>query len=272
MQITLHTKAISPTLSEIQLRAGGVLCATLQLERLVWDSEVLAMPAGRIASLIDGTAAGNMPLGIFSALPAEMVKMGLKYVTIRRPQGEWRCLHALERAGFCLIDVIIEYAKPLSPSKNLSSRDVLRLASPEDVPKIADLAVSTFKMSRFHNDPLLSIEVAERVHREWVKNACIGVAADAVWVVGPESKVSGFVSCKIKDKVGTIDLVAVAREHAGQGMGQSLVALAERWFISQGCVEVRVQTQANNFAAMALYTSCEFKTRSTHNTLRWSPS
>jgi ribosomal protein S18 acetylase RimI-like enzyme len=242
-----------------------------------WDSEVLGLKCAIIAemnSIEQGTP-------VYSTLVEEFKRLGLQYVTVRRHAGEWLRIQALEAAGFRMIDGIFQFRKDL-PGKDFpgrtssASESIFRLATAADAERVGRLAVDTFKLSRFHNDPVLTHAQAERVHFEWGKNTCLGRTAQAVWLAEKGEDLAGFITCSLHKTgsdgrpSGSIGLVAVADRFSGQGLGGALIGKAWRWFVDEKCHEIRVQTQIDNFAAMRLYSKAGFEAVSTSVTLRWA--
>ncbi|MEK7356276.1 MAG: GNAT family N-acetyltransferase [Bdellovibrionota bacterium] len=232
---------------------------------LDWDSRVLGLSVGRIEDIAD--AAGVSHSYEYSGLTAHMKSMGLEYVTVRRPIGEWSRLRGLESAGFRIVDGILSFTKSLEGTAHESKA---RLSRPTDVDAVAALAISTFSKSRFHNDGVIAKEAADRLHGEWARNSCAGIVAKAVLVVDDGANLGGFITCKVSRTNGSIDLIGVAPSSAGKGIGRSLVASACDWFAKAGCKEVQVQTQIDNHAAIRLYFGAGFTPNASYVTLRWT--
>lgn len=241
----------------------------LTVSYLDWDSKVLERRCASISEMSEVVEGQKFD---YSSLPSEFIKHKWEYVIVRRPQSEWPRIQAMEDAGFRTVDGIVEFVREL---QNLTPVRVpdnyqVRLAEKNDADKVGDLAVKTFSISRFHNDPLLTKVQVDRVHREWARNSCLGQAADGVLLIETEESLSGFITCGIKDNVGTIGLIGVDPHDSGKGLGAVLVQKACHWFAEQGCQWVRVLTQTNNHAAMKLYTRTGFDPVGTFVTLRWS--
>lgn len=239
----------------------------LAVQSLEWDTRLLGVKTGRIIDLVsrdESRAPG------YSGIADHLRALDLEYVTVRRPISEWNRLRALEAAGFRLVDGILSFTRKIENSTPVSKGT--RLAKASDTEAIAELAIATFKRSRFHNDSAISNDAADRLHGEWARNSCKGTAAKAVLVVDDDRKVGGFITCKFGSdlSIGVIDLVGVAPSSAGKGIGRSLVEASCVWFASHGCKEVHVQTQIDNFAAIRLYTGAGFAPSATFATLRWS--
>lgn len=244
---------------------------TISLKTLDWDSKMLGFRCARIDEISIHEDDFARRDEVYKGLVQEFRSLGLEYVTARRPQGEWRRNQDLESAGFQLVDGILDFSGDVENlgTAKLQTPYFARLATLADAQSVAVLCRETFTKSRFYNDPRLTKSQAESVHFEWGRNSCLGDVADAVWLIEKASHVVGFVTCQVAGDVGRIVLIGIDRGHTGQGIGRALVSLATSWFREQKCHEVRVQTQTDNVAAMALYGQSGFRPVASYNTFRW---
>lgn len=268
----IQVKRRTDSIYEITIEGLGGLGARLTLEPLEWDTRVLGLATGRIVDVrVDPGSAALSELGL--GLPVELARLGFEYVTFRS-KFNWPLLHEFERAGFNLVDVMLEFEKPLAASpveSTLPSSFELRPARAGELESVSQLALNSLWASRFHNDPRLSPPQVERVHLEWVLNCFRGVAADVVWIVASGDDVAGFVTCgRRSDGTGTVGLIAVDEEHVGKGLGRALLGRAESWMRERGCERLHVQTQADNHGAISLYAAVGCKHFATQATLRWT--
>ena len=152
----------------------------------------------------------------------------------------------------------------------------LRLATPDDAERTAQLAYTAYAQDRFHADPAISKERADSLHACWLRNSCTGQAADAVIIAEDENDLLGFVTCKLNrdttthfgSPTGTIALVATAEAARGRGVGKQATLAALRWMRGQGVAFVEVGTQIRNIAAGRLYESCGFRLSGSSLTFR----
>jgi ribosomal protein S18 acetylase RimI-like enzyme len=63
-------------------------------------------------------------------------------------------------------------------------------------------------------------------------------------------------------RFGRIGTVGVSASHQNRGVGRSLMALAEEWAVSRGCVELRLTVGAFNERAEKLYAALGYEVRS----------
>ncbi|HRK72704.1 MAG TPA: hypothetical protein PLL64_00400, partial [Rhodothermales bacterium] len=88
------------------------------------------------------------------------------------------------------------------------------------------LAFEAGKFSRFRLDPHFGEDAFRRLYRRWVEASINGTFADAVFVLVQKEALRGFVTVKIKEKIGYISLIASDPCHQHQGVGSTLVVYA----------------------------------------------
>lgn len=150
-------------------------------------------------------------------------------------------------------------------------RDGGEIDAPEDVEvrlgeagrddAAAEIARSAFRFDRFHLDPDVPDEVADRIKHDWVANALAGNRGDHVLVAEREGEVAGFLAVVMRSDTAVIDLTAVHPDHRGRGVGRALAAR----FLA-GAERAEVGTQAANAIATRFYEGLGFRAvRSTYD-------
>lgn len=87
---------------------------------------------------------------------------------------------------------------------------------------------------------------------------------DEVYVAEIGDKVVGCISCHItslfhkKGDSGRITSLVTDRKHRGKGVGQTLVAKAEAYFLSEGCIQFEVTSGDHRPDAHEFYQSCGY--------------
>lgn len=165
-----------------------------------------------------------------------------------------------EDHAYRLVDVRVTFTRHIDASIRAAPPNV-RPHQPADVPRLREIARSSYTDSRYYHDPCFSTTKADALYETWIANSCAGYA-DAVLVAEHNGLIGGFISCHLHDTTGEIGLVGVAAEHRGQQIGGRLVSAALAWFAAQGAQNVRVVTQARNVAAQRLYQRGGFVTHS----------
>jgi dTDP-4-amino-4,6-dideoxy-D-galactose acyltransferase len=137
----------------------------------------------------------------------------------------------------------------------------IRLARPDDVPPLTEIARLSHRDSRFYCDTNFSREKCDVLFETWIKKSILG-SANAVLVAESGSGPVGYISCNWKQGMGEISLIAVAEQARGAGVGGRLVQSSLRLFHENGLTRVSVVTQGRNVAAQRLYQRQGFLTTS----------
>jgi GNAT superfamily N-acetyltransferase len=188
----------------------------------VWLSERLGRPAYTVgASLPDGP-------GFFQArVPADDVA---------------RLLH-LQVAGMRVVNVTLTLRRE-SDEVPVDGGFEVREATAGDT-ELLDIAERAFTRDRFHADPEIPDEVADRIKRDWVDAYLRGERGDRLLVAERDGRPAGFLAEMVRDGVSVIELIGVAPEARGSGAGAALVAATP--------APSEVGTQAANVGATRFY-------------------
>ena len=166
-------------------------------------------------------------------------------------------LKSLSRPGLRYIQQMNQYRWEESSVKNEFNTELIGIHTKSDVPEILKISKMAFSRSRFHQDSRIGVEVAEKIKREWTL-ANLTTRDNVITFVSKNSKggINGFNSILIHEDRLVIDLIAVASECRGQGVGRLLILKCQELSASSG-KPVFVGTQANN-PAIRLYESLGF--------------
>src|SRR5688572_21167311 len=131
-------------------------------------------------------------------------------------------VQALATLGFVVVDtnVTFELAHEIPLSTTI---EVSEIQPGEDEATLA-IAGSAFRYSRFHLDPVVGIDLAHLVKREWIANYVKRVRGDTLLVARDQGRVVGFLAPIVAHGTAVIDLVAVATDANGRGVGSALCA------------------------------------------------
>lgn len=180
-----------------------------------------------------------------------------KVSTESREVSRW-----LQEQGFFLIDTAITLEKSISVDRSSDDcNDVsfcVRLAQPGDADEVAALAARAFSSDRFHADPLIPNETADRIKAQWARNFFRGERGDAMIIAETDGAISGFNQILLpRDGSLVIDLIAVAPEHRGRGIAAAMTRSAETAF--DNIERILVETQIANKPSLTLYQSVGFR-------------
>lgn len=273
---------------------GSLKVALAQLEPLPFDSRMLGRPAARLNWLLalgDYTEELRRKQQLLDWALEEARRRGIEHLTARVAADELSSIHALESRGFLLLDTILTFSRATASEAVSSGLLALseaaagfglgvRLARSGDLALLRHIAASSFRYDRYHADPSIPAEAADRLHAEWVENSVEGFA-DAVLVAVPEGDEGdpiGFTTVKVDRaarqllgvSIATIVLVATAPESRGLGVGRLLTRAAVEWCRGQGIERVEVGTQLRNVPACRLYAAAGFRLVRACVSLRWA--
>ena len=120
-------------------------------------------------------------------------------------------------------------------------------------PRLLALAIESGHKSRFNKDARLNARFFD-FYQLWIENSVKREMADEVLVSKHNGEISGFVTLKKNNGIGSIGLIAVDENYRGMGIGKDLLTAADNWYIANNCTAASVITQADNAEACRLYT------------------
>lgn len=127
-----------------------------------------------------------------------------------------------------------------------------------DAQEVADIGRRAFSHSRFHRDPGLTALQASEIKAAWSHNLAAGSRAEVAWVAEASGVITGFVGVVRGANQATgephliVDLVAVAPEFSGRGIGAALLGEAKSYARANN-LDLVASTQNVNVSAMRLY-------------------
>jgi len=167
------------------------------------------------------------------------------------------CIH-LQRLNFSLVDTNVQLQKLSYKSSFLINNLNIRFSNPSDQEGVLKIAANSFTYDRFHNDPFITQEDAEKIKVEWAKNYFKNARGNWMIVAEDRGIISGFLQLLHGvDGALIIDLIAVDHNYRNTGVAQSMIS-----FAMQNCENrievVRVGTQIANLPSIALYLKMGF--------------
>jgi ribosomal protein S18 acetylase RimI-like enzyme len=173
----------------------------------------------------------------------------------------------LEEVGFRLADTSLIYSGRLTTEMpRLAS---VRFARPEDCESVKRIAASSFRFSRFHQDPMILDEDANKIKAEWAANYFRGTRGEwMVVAIGDDSAVVGFLQL-LGGRGGelTIDLIAVDERFRGRGAASAMIQYAFRECGSHE--KLCVGTQVVNISSIHLYEKIGLHLESAQYIFHW---
>jgi len=201
---------------------------------------------------------------------ARLCEHGESFFYTRLATSEIRTCIALGHCGFNIVDTAITLSRGTEGGHAPTESICVHTAARDEHDAILAVAAKCFRWSRFHLDPHIPREVADALKRRWVESYTDGTRGSALYAASVAGQVGGFLavmeSVEKGRRVAIIDLMGVAEEHQGKGVGRALVeTFIEEW--RGRASELRVGTQAANVRSLRLYESNGFRIASSQYVL-----
>lgn len=234
----------------------------LRFEPQPFETGVFGVPVGRLA--IEG--AGLPSADRVRRMIEAWRRHGQWLVSCRLPEAAGDTRRLLEDEGFRRVERLLTYRAALD--RDAAPAGGVAEAERTDADAIGRIGRAAFTFDRFHADPEIPDSLADRLKETWARNGLAG-RADATLVARDETGVAGFVLCMLADADAVIDLIAVAPDRRGRGVGRRLVAGATQRYRGRAG-SMRVGTQADNEASVRLYEGIGFERVHAEVTLHWT--
>lgn len=253
------------------LESSSQLNGVLLIEKSVWDSNHFGINIGKMRLAIFNPNVDVVDRRcLFRNMANKAVSQGLDLIICRVDLNDLQTVHALEREGGMLADILLTFYINLNTAyvrddfeyvKSPSDIKVVE-AGVKDAEALSNIGRGTFENDHFHADHRLPKEKCDELYAKWIFNSVKG-SADKVFVAKKYNMPVGFITCKIEKLndnycYGVIDLIGVRKEFQGIGVGSSLVHEALKWF-SRYTASVYVGTQVQNTQALRLYEKRGFR-------------
>ena len=220
------------------------------IELLRWDSDHFGFPVARVLD-------PGGPEQIRAAVEAAD-NSGVRCLTALIATDRTEAITAAEEAGFRCYDVRVELDRQVGAAPESLDGQQVRLATEADLSSLEPIARTRSFATRFSADPHFAADLVGRLYVEWLRRGLRG--EDRLLIVTNE--LDGFIVCRVERKiqVGTIELIAVAADSEGVGLGSRLVQGAETLFADTELKWAQVVTQGRNLSAQRLYQRHGYRT------------
>lgn len=158
----------------------------------------------------------------------------------------------LLKLGFRTILTEVEFCGDVDAEAQRSSTSRVRAAVRSDRDKVLKIASTSFRYDRFHTDSCISRQKADQIKEFWVASALDDESVKDVWVAEYGREIAGFCLTMQSSGAVRIDLIAVASEFRGLGIGASLVTALPSC-LNQETVRIVAGTQQRNSESCRLY-------------------
>ena len=176
--------------------------------------------------------------------------------------GDLDKISFLENLGFNLVETNVQFEREANPSLcfGIHKEDEMRFVKELDSQAVKSIAWDSFLYSRFHLDPMISNELANKIKAEWAENYFHGKRGDKMIVAVVNGEVVGFLLLLYKntreEEFVFIDLIAVKEEFRSQRIAQSMMAFIA---YNYGPTKIRAGTQIVNTPSVRFYEKNGFR-------------
>ncbi|MES2141401.1 MAG: GNAT family N-acetyltransferase [Pseudomonadota bacterium] len=224
---------------------------------LNWDSDILGIS---VAKILPSPLTTEKLALLLQELKSQRVKLVYWLVASEDIVSQKAAQHC---AGF-LADKKITYCVDLRTLSPLpSARGVEIYTSDTANSELKTIATEIGRLSRFGNDPHLTVEQVNRLYKAWINNACKKTVAKIVLVTKNQHNIVGVVTIDEKQGRGDLSLLGVDPQHQSKGIGKRLVHAAQAWCLANDYPISQVVTQQGNIKACRLYESCSYQQEKT---------
>lgn len=191
----------------------------VELDR--FNSEHFGLQMGNMSvSLADADMEPAKALAGVSAGVEDARREGFRHLTCRVSTADKLAANGVVRNNFRIADTLVTYCFWLGKSRltPVTHRCTLGDCREEDIPRLKEIARTSFKIDRFHTDPALPNDLCDLYYEKWFENSCHGLA-DKVSVAYHDGKPVGFSTGKYTEGDEFIHMVLSAVDAEARGLG-----------------------------------------------------
>ena len=232
-------------------------------------SEIDTDRFGVVVARVDGMDAGQLD----SAVDFCSAR-GVQLLIARSRVEDVATTHALEPAGFLLMDTLVYYERDLARAP-LGGEPDGRIVPmiPGDEDQVEAIARECFRdySGHYHADPRLDRAASTEAYASWARACCEQVNGGFVLVAGEPGRRVGF-SCfrQGPPEVGELVLGAVLPAARGAGLYRSLTLAGMQRLQASGVQKFKTSTHLTNWSAQASWTAAGLHAYAGYHTFhRW---
>lgn len=217
------------------------------IKALPWDSDFFNLNVGQV-NLTDSKEISEFNDEYLNS------SFDLVYVTVTTEIIQKKIVDIFETAPIenKLTYALAEYATSLIAAKH----EIVEISQVTE--SLLQLTFESGSESRFYKDPKIGKANFEKLYTTWIEKSVNHELADHVFGVFISDQLAGFVTLSLKNNTSQIGLIAVSKEFRGQGVAKSLIEHCLLKALENGCMPMKIVTQAHNLAACNLYKSMGF--------------
>lgn len=233
-----------------------------------WDTAIFGFPVISIEKLkiIDPDGARKDYIYYEEWINSEQVGI----VSCRLSNNDLRESMFLEAHGFRFIEMVLHPRLDLFQYSVISEDKLhIALADAADLDELEHIAQVSFEFERYHIDPRLSSEYANRRYSKWVNNSYYDGVQDLYKVMHGEEIVAFFITENRDANHVYWHLTALAPRRRRQGYGYRVWMAMLNYHKLHGCRFVNTTISVRNLPVLNLYSKLNFRFESPEMTFHW---
>lgn len=241
---------------------------SLVLQVVPWDSEVFGVAVAQIENLRVDRSQSVEP--DFSAAQAWLDANKIEMVSCRLGHDRLDESFFLEQNGFRFIEMVLHPQIAALGEKIIDDQGLsVSTADIGDLQTLVGIAESAFGCERYHVDPRVDSEMANRRYGNWVKSAFVHPRQVVLKVEDNDQVVALFVVETIAPGYVYWHLTAVAPGFQGRGLGLRAWRAMLNYHQKQEALVVRTTISARNVRVLNLYSRLGFSFLPPEMTFHW---
>lgn len=222
----------------------------MMINYLTWDSQFFERRIGQLPQPPQDRAG-------WGAVDADARKQGLECVYLLVDIQDHPTIAAAQQAGFSMVDIRLTLGREITgeaiPIPKLPQGASLRAATPDDLPRLQQIARQSHTDTRFFSDTHFDPTRSAEMYAVWIASYLEEDENVIVWTAVQDGDPQGYLTCRVTGQSGRIGLVGLAPRARGKGLGTALLMAGLDWFAGRGALQVEVVTQGRNLPAQRLY-------------------
>ena len=187
---------------------------------------------------------------------------GVDMITARVDAADIHRVHALEDAGYRLMDTLVYYGCPLDRWQSRAAHAAPRVATSEDIVTISAIARAAFAnyIGHYHADPRLDSNAADAAYVEWAETSAAASSEERpVLILQPDGELGGFLAFRRNaPEEFEIVLNGVHPESQGKGLYTALIEHALEMAQAANAERMIISTQINNYGVQRIWSRLGF--------------
>lgn len=197
---------------------------------------------------------------------------GQMIISTRLDSNKKTEIDLLQKVGFRFMELSLHPELTGLQSRAVPSSDVEIVTGTRiNLGELAKMAESSFRISRFHRDPLIPKGFADRRFGNWVRDAAKSDQKAVLQIQDPAGAILGFFVTRRDDSTASYwELTALNPEYQGQSLGKSVWNAVLNHEKQLGVDTLRTTISAENLKVVGMYPRLGFKFSGSSAVLHYS--